>query len=534
MRIHGQSASVVREIIAVQDLKLGMFIAELDRAWLGTPFAIQGFLATDEEQLTQLRNLCRFVYVDRGRSVGEHWAEPEREPPQARGRRASLPRQSVVTTTAAQRRPTTPDVFTILRQLRGGSLPRPTTDRAASAAGRGDLGAESPRTSRPAASHAGRATEVGATRANGEDGDTLVVGAGSLFARLAGLLRWDSRDDELDGSSSAKLANGVEESAEVYPPLASVEEELITVAPVFQEASVVVEKLLHDFQRGATPDLKQVTTTVGDLAQSVVRNPDALIWLTRLKRTDQYAFDHALDVSVHLMVFGRFLGLPQATLEMLGTVGLMQDVGLVSLPPALLHKQGPLTHAEMKIFSAHVEHSVQIIRERCDMAQEVIDIVARHHERVDGNGYPLGLKGEEIGVYGEMAGLVDSYCAMLSQRPYRNALSAQRALEQINRLRNRKFSGAVIDQFIQCLGLYPVGTLVELESGDVAVVIAQNRIRRLKPKLMIILGPDKKPVNPSTVDLLFDPLSPRGEPHAIRQALPSDAYGIDPREYFLA
>src|SRR5262250_1619354 len=192
MRIQGQSASVVREIIAVQDLKLGMFIAELDRAWLGTPFAIQGFLATDEEQLTQLRNLCRFVYVDRSRSIGEHWAEPECAGPQARGRRAAPSQQSVVTTTAARRRPTTPDVFTILRQLRGGSLPPPTTARAASAAARDDLVAESARSLRPAASQAARATALRATRANGEDADTLVVGAGSLFARLAGLLRWDS------------------------------------------------------------------------------------------------------------------------------------------------------------------------------------------------------------------------------------------------------------------------------------------------------------------------------------------------------
>jgi HD-GYP domain-containing protein (c-di-GMP phosphodiesterase class II) len=354
-------------------------------------------------------------------------------------------------------------------------------------------------------------------------------------ARLAGIFKWESREDELDSLPSTKFVDAVEGPAEVYPALASVEEELLTIAPVFQEASVTVEKLLHDVQCGATPDLRHVTTTVGDLVQSVVRNPDALIWLTRLKRTDQYAFDHALDVSVHLMVFGRFLGLPEPTLEMLGTVGLMQDVGILNLPPALLHKQGPLTSAEMKVFTTHVQHSVQIVRERCNMDQEVIEIVSRHHERVDGNGYPLGLKGEEIGLYGEMAGLVDSYCAMLSQRPYRSALSAQRALEKINLLRNKKFSDAVVDQFIQCLGLYPVGTLVELESGEVAVVIAQNHIRRLKPKVMIILGPDKKPMKyPSTFDLLFDPPSPTGEPHAIRQSLPSDAYGIDPKEYFLA
>lgn len=521
----------MREIVAVQDLKLGMFVAELDRPWLGTPFAIQGFLVEDEEHLAQLRRFCRFVYIDRSRSAGEHWREPAQPQPRMR-RRPTLARAgSVGPTVAIHREAMMPDFFTILRLLREGSARNTTArnapiDTTASHAGASSVPGHVPRIETARYPYEAITDDV--------EPNTPTVGGGGLFARLAGLFRWDP-SEERTAPSGMKSLVATEEPPQVYPVLTSVEEELITVAPVFHEASVAVEKLLHDIQVSATPDLKQVTATVSTLVQSVVRNPDALIWLTRLKRTDQYAFDHALDVSVYLVVFGRFLGLPEATLEMLGTVGLMQDVGLVNLPPDLLHKPGRFTPAEMKVFAGHVQHSVRIMRDRCNLSEEIIETVSRHHERVNGKGYPHGLQGDEIGIYGEMAGLVDSYCALLSQRPYRTALTSQRALEKIYGWRNKKFSETVIDQFIQCLGLYPIGTLVELESGEVAVVIGQNRVRRLKPKLMVLLGPDKTPLKyPSTIDLLFDPPSPTGAPHAIRQALPSDAYGIDPREYFLA
>jgi hypothetical protein len=134
-----------------------------------------------------------------------------------------------------------------------------------------------------------------------------------------------------------------------------------------------------------------------------------------------------------------------------------------------------------------------------------------------------------------MAGIVDCYSAMTRARPWGDALSPQQALEEINKLRDGWFSASVVDAFIQCVGLYPVGTLVELSSGEVAVVIGQNRIRRLKPRVLVLLAPDKSPnKHPAPIDLLFDPMSPDGSPYAIRRALPPGAHGIDPQEFYLS
>jgi len=478
----------MKEMIAVQDLQAGMFVEELDRPWLGTPFLIEGFLIEDDEQLEQLRGCCSFVHVDRNRSTGTQWREPERA--KAPERRAVEPgRQgNLVWHGRSGARGAVPDFLCLLRHFREGSM----------------------------------------------DSDTSQRAGGGLLARLAGLFGSSGEADPED-ARELRPAQATEGRAEVYPVRTSVEQEMIAVAPAFYEARAVVERLIRDVESRTVPDLSQLTSTVSTLVQSVVRNPDALLWLTRLKRADEYAYNHAIDVSVHLAVFGRFIGLPPAAIEMLGTVGLMQDVGLVSLPAELLNKPGPLQPAEKKIFVEHVRHSIRILREECHLNEKVIETVARHHERIDGQGYPLGLIGEKIGIYAEMAGLVDTYCAMLSRRPYRSAVSTQAALEKINTLRNRKFSDAIVNQFVQCVGLYPIGTLVEMESGEIGVVIAQNRVRRLKPRLMLILGHDKKPLkHPATLNLLRDPVSRTGRPHAIRQALPPDAYGIDPQEYLLA
>lgn len=165
----------------------------------------------------------------------------------------------------------------------------------------------------------------------------------------------------------------------------------------------------------------------------------------------------------------------------------------------------------------------------------LVDIVSRHHERLDGSGYPAGLSNGAIGLRAEMAGLVDTFCAMTSKRAYDEPLSTQRALEALIRQRDIKFSANVVDGFIQCIGLYPAGTLVELNSGEIAVVIAQNRVRRMQPRVLVLLCADKTPNHhPPTLDLLYSPLTPAGEPYRILRALPTGAHGIDPSEFYLS
>lgn len=312
------------------------------------------------------------------------------------------------------------------------------------------------------------------------------------------------------------------------------EPELLYSAPLMDDVKNTLQSIRENIGTDIGDGLKLAGNLVGEMARAVERNPDAMLWLARLRSADRYSYDHAVDVSVHLMVLGRFLDLPNDAVELLGLAGLMQDVGKVDIPADILHKPGVLTDEEYAQIQSHVASSLEILIGQPGFSVEALDIVASHHERIDGSGYPRHLKGERLSLYAEMAGLVDSYCAMTRQRPHQSALSAQKALESLIRMRCTKFREAVVDQFIQCIGIYPIGTLVELNSGEVAVVIQQNQIRRLKPRVMIVLGPDKSVERrPRTIDLLMEPTIGTGEPYRIVHALPNDAYGINPAEFYL-
>jgi HD-GYP domain-containing protein (c-di-GMP phosphodiesterase class II) len=235
------------------------------------------------------------------------------------------------------------------------------------------------------------------------------------------------------------------------------------------------------------------------------------------------------------MIFGRYLGLGDESITTLGMAGMLQDVGKLRLPVRLLQKSGAASEREYEIFKTHVDFSLQILSASSQASPQMLEIVRRHHERCDGSGYPAGLKGDAVGLMAEIAGICDVYCALTRERPYGEASSSQVALDTVRVQRGVQFSESTVDQFVQCIGLYPVGTLVELNSGEVAVVVAQNRIRRLKPRVMILLGPDKQPnPYPHTLDLLYDLPTSTGTPYVIVRALPPGAYGVEPSEFYLA
>lgn len=503
----------MKEFVAASQLELGMFVAELDRPWLETPFLMQGFLIENEDQLAHLRALCRIVAIDRALSEPRHHGvQPARhdEP----GGRASSGEISPMQITQA---PT--DFFELLRFLK-----------------QQDMGSE------PAAADAGPVVVWQAAKPmSPADLDEAEPSEGRYKQGRVGLWRW-LRARALDAfgrgeaSESSDDEDATGEQEPPYPIRVPLEQELIAVAPVHREAVLAVKEILRDVELQVPPDLGRAREVVGDMMRSVVRHPDALLWLTRLKRTDRYTYDHALDCSTYMMVFARHLGLPEARIALLGLAGLMLDIGKLRLSQRLLAKTGALTQIEYDLFKTHVESAVQILRADTSADPELVDVVARHHERIDGRGYPQALCGEAIGVFGEMAGIVDSFCAMTRHRSWRPAVSAQRALETLISQRDKHFSAVLIDQFVQCVGIYPAGTLVELNSGEVAVVVAQNRVRRLQPRVMILLASDHSAnAHPHTIDLLFDPRVPGGdEPYRIVRSLPERAFGIDPAQFYLA
>jgi HD-GYP domain-containing protein (c-di-GMP phosphodiesterase class II) len=271
-----------------------------------------------------------------------------------------------------------------------------------------------------------------------------------------------------------------------------------------------------------------------EITDSVVRNPDALLLLTYLRHKSHYAYDHAISVSVHLLAFGRHIGLPRPQLHVLGAAGILLDTGMSRLPGEILHKKGRLSEEEFETMKAHVGYGLEFVRNSPGLNPQVGEILALHHERENGSGYPLGLKEREISILGKMAAIVDCYVALISHRPYASPMPSFEALQMLYNWRGSFYHADMVEQFIQCLGPYPVGGLVELNTGEVAVVLEHNRIRRLKPRVMIVLDPDKQTLaSPVTLDLINDPVAFNDQPYHIERSLADGAYGADLTDFYL-
>jgi HD-GYP domain-containing protein (c-di-GMP phosphodiesterase class II) len=306
--------------------------------------------------------------------------------------------------------------------------------------------------------------------------------------------------------------------------------ELDFIEPRFDDFQHTLHNTFKHVEAEQNIDLRQVREGLQDMAGSLKRNPDALVWLLRLRQIDEYSFDHAIDVAVYLLMLGSHIGWRGLRLIELGLAGLLQDVGKSQLPQTLLAKAGQLSADEQALVRSHVASSLEILFAHAHLSSEVLVIVSRHHERWDGSGYPRGLSGNQIGLGGEMAGLVDSFCAMLKHQPYRNALGHQGALEAIYNQRNRQFNPALLEQFVQCVGLYPIGTLVELDSGEIGVVIQQNRVQRSRPRILLLLDRQKEAVPGYKVLDLRDKSSQKLH---VAQTLPPDAYGLSSDDFYL-
>ena len=314
----------------------------------------------------------------------------------------------------------------------------------------------------------------------------------------------------------------------------SLEEDLLATAPVIDDVHRTLKSIDEAKEAIDGNNFTKVEELVGEMASGVERNPDAMLWLTRLRVTDQYSYDHAVDVSVHAMIFGRFLGFDKSEIELLGQAGLLQDVGKIGIDPEILSKPSALTEEEYLHVQSHVACSLELLERQPLFSPEVLKIVAAHHERIDGSGYPRRIRDELIGLNCEISGMMDTYCAMTRDRVFSPAISSQKALEALYKMRGTKFRATLVDQFIQCLGLYPIGTLVELNTGEVGIVIQQNQVRRLRPRVLILMAQDKTiERRPRNLDLMLYPPSPTGEPYRIMEALPSNAYGLNPAEFFL-
>ncbi|MDH3219033.1 MAG: HD-GYP domain-containing protein [Gammaproteobacteria bacterium] len=279
------------------------------------------------------------------------------------------------------------------------------------------------------------------------------------------------------------------------------------------------------------PLLRKVVTP---MVESIIRNPDAFSWLSMLKTRDDYAYNHSVSSSIWAAAFGRNLGLPKKDLMALATGALLFDVGKIKLPEKLLQKPDRYNQTEFKLIKKHVAYSVEIVQSIEGIGENVIEMVATHHERHSGSGYPRGLKGDEIPIFGKIAGIVDCYDALISDRVYAAAISPHDAVRKLYDWSNIDFQRELVEQFIQVIGIYPVGTIVELSDGRVGAIVAHHRVWKLRPKILLILDKNKQPYPDfKIIDTYEVETGEDDEPLNIIKSVEPGLYGIDPRQFYL-
>jgi len=293
--------------------------------------------------------------------------------------------------------------------------------------------------------------------------------------------------------------------AERFKPgqrVVSLGEERRRAGRLLREASDSLNELMLAAHGGRDVDAAHLEPVVGKMIESVRRNPDALVPLARIKQMGTYAADHAVATAGLIIALGQQQELPAAEVEKLALGTMLKDIGLSALDERLVTKPGMLSQAEYSVVKSHVEEGLAVLEATSRLAETSVAVVLEHHERYNGCGYPYRMAGDEISLAGRMAAIVDTYDAMTSDRPYRQAISPAIALRQLFEQGGSQFDPGLVAAFVRTVGIYPVGTLVLLESGHLAVVDEVHHENLLSPVVRVIYHTGRRQyVAPVEVDL---------------------------------
>lgn len=319
-----------------------------------------------------------------------------------------------------------------------------------------------------------------------------------------------------------------------YKDKSQMEDELVSARDCHRALSHTVGDVMEDMANNKNLDAVVLKKAINPMLDSIIRNPDAFAWLTRMKHKDNYTYNHAVSASVWAVAFGRHLGFPREKLQSLALGAMLFDIGKMKLPEKLINNPKRFNQFEFDLVKKHVDYSLEILRQTKDIGEDVLDMVAYHHERHNGSGYPNGLVADQIPILAKIAGIVDCYDAIISERPFATPISPHDAVKKLYDWRNIDFQAELVEQFIQVVGIYPVGTVVELSDGQVGVIVAQHRVWRLRPQVMLLLDADKKPLDHFGVVNLFNETEDKdGNPWDIVKCVEPGLYGIDPEEFYL-
>lgn len=398
--------------LPVESLKIGMYVSDLDRPWIETPFIFQGFLITNEDELDQLHQHCHYVYVDKGKS------------------------------------------------------------------------------------------QVKVIEAN--------------IATL----------------EKIEHASPVQER-EPLPYQKPFEEEFPKAKKIYEQVHSQVRNSFKDVRIGRALKASEVRHSVETITQSILRNPDAMMLMTNMKAADDYLIVHSLNVCILSLIFARFLGFEEDNMIKLGIGALLHDIGEIRLPKELLHKPTELSAEEHATMEKHTEYGASILRDSGGIPAEATDIAYHHHERVDRSGYPNQLGGPEISRNAKLVGIVDVYDSLTSTTPYRAYISSTDALKSMYDWRGTLFDAGLVEKFIQCLGIYPVGSTLELNSGEIGIVISASPENRLYPKMLLVKQERNKFYDPPRIINLSQFRDRDDKRYDIKGMVQPEQVGVDLKRYIL-
>jgi putative nucleotidyltransferase with HDIG domain len=407
----------MKVIVEPINLKKGMYVSELDRPWLDTPFLFQGFRITNDQEVEQIQSICDFVFVDTEKST-----------------------------------------ISVSNQ--------------------------------PAAN--------------------------------------DKTVSQKDKQSTARIVKKAPPYAEQF------EDEFPRALDIHRRAKKLLNSLFADVRIGKSLDVDETKRTVTMMVDSVLSNPDALVLLASMSNKSDDLAAHAITVSSLSIAFGRYIGFEKDELIDLGLGALLHDIGETKIPEELLSNINEASDDARALLQSHTSMGAMILQNLRGISDRAVAIARDHHERADGTGYPRNLTDPEIDAFTKLVSIVDTYDSVTSGTHGKEKISTDEALKCLYSWREYLFDPLLVEKFIQCIGIYPLGSVVELHSGHIGIVIASQPDIRLFPKVMLILDEDRKPVEPpQMMNLALFRDKAETNDYEVKWLVNAEEYGIDVRKFIL-
>ncbi|NWF56780.1 MAG: HD-GYP domain-containing protein [Syntrophaceae bacterium] len=451
--------------ISIHDLKVGMFIVNLGRSWIQHPFFRNQLTIDSPKKIEKLKKYgIQEVYIDpqRGLDVPSPRGAEKVPAPESRGLNPP-PGGSAV----RMEEPQPPALHPSFPPLRGAGIsPIQATGYVPSI----EVLAPNPIKGQPMGEEG-----TDAYPESPEKSDSVAFWEENIGPGGEGLFSPESPlrvpfDDEIPFIQEIHAARRVKE-----------------------EAEKVVRNVMTAVRMGKSIEGDRVKRAVHSMVDSILRNHDALTSLTRMKSYDEYMFVHSLDVCILSLSMARHLSLPREEMVEIGIGALLHDVGKMKIDPQILKKPATLSETEWVQVRKHPIYSLEMMEESKGIPEQAKQLALQHHERFNGNGYPFGLKGEAISLSGQIAGIVDFYDAVTTDRPFQKAVQPHEAIRKIYERGMEEFNRLLMERFIQCIGIYPFGTLVLLDTEEMGIICGVKPNMLLRPDVLIIHRDSKTP-----------------------------------------